>query len=79
MLEVVEYLPDSRLRMKSVRAPFPMEVTYEFTDAGGETTASIRVRGGPTGLKGIANPLMAPVVRRSLRADLRNLQAQFES
>lgn len=79
VLEVIEHLPGSRLRMKSVRAPFPMEVTYEFADAGGETAASIRVRGGPTGLKGIANPLMAPVVRRSLRADLRNLQAQFES
>jgi Polyketide cyclase / dehydrase and lipid transport len=79
VLEVVEHVHGSRLRMRSVRAPFPMDVTYEFADAGGETLASIRVRGGPTGVKGVANPLMAPIVRRSLTADLRNLRARFTS
>jgi hypothetical protein len=79
VLEVVEHDPESRLRMKSIRAPFPMDVTYEFGDAGGDTAVSIRVRGGPSGIKGLANPVMAPMVRRSLRADLRNLRAHFES
>jgi Polyketide cyclase / dehydrase and lipid transport len=79
VLEVVEHVPESRLRMNSIRAPFPMDVTYEFDDAGDETAVSIRVRGGPSGLKRLANPLMAPMVRRSLRADLRNLRARFES
>jgi hypothetical protein len=79
VLEVVEHVPGSLLRMKSIRAPLPMDVTYEFGDAGDETEVSIRVRGGPSGLKGLANPLMAPMVRRSLSADLRNLRAHFES
>ncbi|MGH2800953.1 MAG: SRPBCC family protein [Thermoleophilaceae bacterium] len=79
VLEVLEHEHGSRLRMKSIRAPFPMDVTYEFADAGGETAVSIRVRGGPAGLKGLADPVMAPMVRRSLRADLRNLRARFES
>lgn len=79
VLEVVEHLPGSRPRMNSIRAPFPMDVTYEFADAGAETAVSIRVRGGPTGVKGLVNPLMARMVRRSLRADLRNLRTRFES
>jgi Polyketide cyclase / dehydrase and lipid transport len=78
VLEVVEHVPGSTLRMKSIRAPFPMDVTYEFAGAGDETTVSIRVRGGPAGIKSLANRLMAPMVRRSLRADLRNLRAHFE-
>lgn len=79
VLEVVEHLPGSRLRMKSIRAPFPMDVTYEFADSGTEVAASIRVRGGPTGLKRLANPLMGPMVKRSLTSDLRNLKKHFES
>ena len=30
VLEVVEYDPKTLLAMRSVKGPFPMEVTYEF-------------------------------------------------
>jgi Polyketide cyclase / dehydrase and lipid transport len=78
VLEVVECRPGSRLRMKSVRAPFPMEITYEFEDRAGAVDASVRVQGGPTGLVAPMGSLMAPMVRRSVTADLGNLRARFE-
>ena len=71
VLEVVGHEPDALLHMRSVRAPFPMEVTYALAEDGpGRTRASIRVQGG-----GRLQALMAPGVRRNLAKDLRRLDA----
>jgi hypothetical protein len=44
--EVVEHEPGRRLVMRSVKAPFPMTVTYEFEDAGnGGSVMRIRTQG----------------------------------
>src|SRR5262245_40705326 len=45
ILEVVEFEPGRRMHMRSVKSPFPMEVTYAFDDANGGTSATIRVQG----------------------------------
>ena len=43
--EITELTPD-RLVMRSVRAPFPMRITYELHDAGGGATeVAVRVEG----------------------------------
>lgn len=76
--EVVELEPGSRLRMRSVRGPVPMDITYVFADAGPGTRAAIRVRGEARGAFRMAGPLLGPMVRRSVAADLRRLKALVE-
>ena len=79
VLEVAELEPGARLRMVSVKSPFPMTVTYRFQDAGASATlARIRVEGEPGGFYGLASPLMARAVRRSVTGDLRRLAGLME-
>jgi carbon monoxide dehydrogenase subunit G len=70
----VEYVNEIRaldathLDMQSVKAPFPMRITYRFEPApGGGTTVSNHVRGGGA-------RLLAPLVRRNVRRDLERLR-----
>src|SRR5436190_1343885 len=57
--EVVELDPDRRLVMRSVKAPFPMTVTYEFDDEPGRgTRMRIRTQGDASGFYRLAGPLL---------------------
>lgn len=76
--EVVELEPSARLRMRSVRGPFPMDITYSFADAAGGTRTAIEVRGEPGRFFGIAGPLLESMVRRSVTSDLARLKALVE-
>jgi hypothetical protein len=73
--EVVRLEPGELLEMRSVRSPFPMEVTYVFDDAPGGTRVSIRVAGEPSRWYRVAGPVLAAGVRRSVAGDLRRLEA----
>jgi uncharacterized membrane protein len=76
--EITE-LTGTRLAMRSVRSPFPMRVTYGFDDAGDTTTrVSVRVEGDASRLYRVADPLMALLVGRSVRRDLRTLKRLLE-
>jgi uncharacterized protein YndB with AHSA1/START domain len=75
---IVELEPGRRLVMRSVKAPFPMEVTYAFTDAPDGATTSVRVRGEPAAMYKLAGPLLAAQVRRSVAGDLRTLRELME-
>jgi uncharacterized membrane protein len=77
--EVAEYEPETRLVMRSVEAPFPMTVTYEFEDADGGTLMRIRAQGEASGFYRIAGPLLSRAVRRSIAADLARLKAMLEA
>jgi uncharacterized membrane protein len=76
---VVELDPGHRLVMRSVEAPFPMQVTYSFNDADGATLTSVRVQGEPASMYKLAGPLLAARVRRSVAQDLRTLKVLMES
>jgi hypothetical protein len=78
VMDIVE-LTDGRMRMHAVEAPFPMDVTYEFTPAGGRTKARIRIQGHPSGYYRLAGPLLPGMVRRSVTGDLRRLKRIVES
>ena len=79
VLEVAELDPGRRVAMRSVRAPFPMEVTYSFEDAGeARCRASIHIGGEAGGFYRLAGPLLGPMVRRSISRDLRNLKRLSE-
>ena len=77
--EVVEHQPGRRLVMSSVKAPFPMTVTYEFEDAaGGGTVMRIRTGGDASSFYRLAGPLLSRAVRRGVAGDLERLKARLE-
>ena len=78
--EVVDYVPQRRLAMRTSEGPFPMETTYTWEPIG---TASTRMgltnRGEPAGFSRLAAPFMARAVRRANRRDLATLKALLET
>lgn len=77
--EVAEYVPGERLVMRSVKAPFPMTVTYEFADADDGTIMRIRAQGDASGFYRLAGPLLSVAVERSIRGDLGRLRRTLEA
>ncbi len=77
--EVVEYEQDRRLLMRSVRAPFPMTVLYEFDDAGKGTRVRIRAQGDASGFYKLAGPVLSRAVKHSIAGDLAQLKTILES
>ena len=66
--------------MKSVKAPFPMTVTYEWEDAGDSgTLMRIHAEGDASGFYRLAGPLLSLMVRRGIASDLRRLRANLEA
>jgi uncharacterized membrane protein len=78
-LNEITELTGTRLAMRSVRSPFPMRVTYGFEDAGTATEVSVRVEGDASRAYRLADPVMATLVRRSVRRDLRTLKRVLEN
>jgi uncharacterized protein YndB with AHSA1/START domain len=77
--EVRELVEGERLVMSTADGPFPMETTYEFSDAGdGGTRMTLRNRGEPSGFSRAAGPLMARSMRRTNRRDLADLKRLLE-
>jgi len=70
--------PGRMMHMRSVEAPFPMQVTYAFEDRDGATVASVRVQGEPTSMYKVAGRLLERQVRRSVAADLLTLKRIVE-
>ena len=78
VLRVREHLPERLLVMESVKAPFPMGVTYGIEPDRSGSRVSLRVTGGYGLLMRLAQPLVSRQIRRSLEADLRHLRARLE-
>jgi hypothetical protein len=77
--EVRELVPGERLVMSTEEGPFPMETTYEWTDApGGGTRMTLRNRGEPSGFASVGAPMMAGAMRRANRKDVARLKEILE-
>ena len=76
--EVVELEPGTRLAMRSVKAPFPMSVVYEFEEAGEATLMRIRAQGDADGFYRLAASVLSRAVKRTIAADLRRLKNVLE-
>jgi uncharacterized membrane protein len=76
--EVVELEPGSRLVMRSVEAPFPMTVVYEFEEAGEATLMRIRAQGDAAGFYRVAAPVLSRAVKRTIAGDLKRLKKVLE-
>jgi uncharacterized protein YndB with AHSA1/START domain len=68
--EVTIFDPPHVLEMRSVKAPFPMHITYTV---GPDGTVRNRVQGG-----GRLQSLMAPMVKRNIQRDLERLKELIE-
>ena len=79
VLRVIEHVPNRLLVMESVRAPFPMGVTYGVQPDGTGSRVSLRVIGGYGLLMRLALPIVSRQIRRSLEADLRHLRGRLEA
>ena len=79
VLRVKEHIPDRLMVMESVKAPFPMGVTYGIEPDRSGSRVSLRVTGGYGLLMRLAQPLVSRQIRRSLEADLRHLRAHLEA
>jgi hypothetical protein len=78
--EVVEFVPDRRLVMRTAEGPFPMETVYEWTDVDAQTTRMrLSNRGAPSGFSRFAAPLMVRAMKRATTDDLKRLKNVLES
>jgi hypothetical protein len=78
--EMQEIVADERLVMATSDGPFPMETTHTWEDTpSGGTRMTLRNRGEPSGLAGLASPLVAAAIRRANRKDLRRLKSLLEA
>ena len=74
IFEVVEFAPGHRIRIRTVEGPMPMDITREVEPAGHHRSRVVAtIRGGPTGLLRLLDPLTEKMVRRSVRDDYERL------
>src|SRR5919201_1765108 len=77
--EVIDFVPNERLVMRTAEGPFPMETTYTWQALeDGKTRMAIRNRGEPSGFSKVAAPVMAATIRRANEKDLENLRSILE-
>jgi hypothetical protein len=74
----VERLEEGLVAMRSVRAPFPMRVTYAVRPLAGAPEVTLRVEGGTGGFSRLMGPVVSWQVRRNLRGDLVRLKRILE-
>jgi hypothetical protein len=77
--EVIAFVPQERLVMRTHEGPFPMETSYLWDSVGRDATRmTLRNRGEPAGVSRLLGPLMAPAIRRANVKDLQRLKQILE-
>ena len=82
VMQVVEFVPESRLVMQTLEGPFPMTVHYEFEPLGSEgdsgTLVRVRNQDGSGVMASLFSPLMGWMVNRQVTKDLVVLKSVLE-
>ncbi|UII55666.1 SRPBCC family protein [Cytobacillus spongiae] len=77
--EIVEYIPDKMLVMKTANGPFPMETTYTWqTIDDKQTRMKLRNKGEPTGFSKVFSPVMATMMKKANMKDLEKIKSILE-
>ena len=77
--EIVEYIPNEKLVMRTADGPFEMETTYLFETVDEHTTRMIlQNKGNPTGFSKFIAPFMSLAMKRANTKDLILLKELLE-
>lgn len=77
--EIVEFIPEEKLVMKTANGPFPMETiyTWDAIDAN-HTRMTLRNKGVPSGFSKMFSPFMSSMMKRANKKDLRKIKNILE-
>lgn len=77
--EVVEYMPEKRIKITSTSGTFPITVTrlVEPDEEGGSRVSAV-VEGDASGVYRLAEPIMKLMVQRSVQGDYDRLKSVLE-
>jgi uncharacterized membrane protein len=77
--EIVEFIPEKKLVMKTANGPFPMETTYTWQAIDeNQTLMTLRNKGVPTGFSKVFSPFMSTMMKRANMKDLRKIKEILE-
>ncbi len=76
--EIIEYVPEQRLVMRTAQGPFPMETTYTWQPVAHGTRMTLRNRGEPSGFGAVAAPVMSAAMKRANAKDLAALSTVLQ-
>ena len=76
--EVTEYEENVKFGFKITSGPMPMAGTETFESVDGGTRVNLSFQGEAGGMLGLAEPMVAGMVRNLVEADCRNLKALLE-
>jgi uncharacterized protein YndB with AHSA1/START domain len=78
-MDVLEYEPPRRFKIKVSTGPVPFEATTELSEESGGTRVHGLVEGEPGGFFKLAEPIVARALRRELRGNLETLKDVLEA
>lgn len=77
--EVVEWVPQKKMVMRTADGPFPMETTYTWTALDNSSTKmTLRNCGQPKGFSKLFSPFMKSMMRKANRKDLQMIKELLE-